>query len=453
MYAQGNDGTGSFGKRLGGTIGTDDRDYFGLFPTITSFSSASGTARGDGGIDIVVRRQAEADTALQLTSSQATALRAYLNDYELLFLDPSRSVDWKGLAKLVRPSRPFSDGPITLAITTATNEEVRGTLLYADSAAVVIAPNAGEYLRAPDRAVSRVLLTREILRITDDQGFFGQLFSEFDVPIAANDTMYRVEALPILRRQQLFQPYATPEIRHAMIERQEGAFPAAYATSTEELRRRLGGRKFHLSVAYGGLLGMPQSSFTVSPYQRPSFDRSVLGGSEVASIGVEYSLLKRLRLGVGYTFHATPALPTDSSLDYERISGNELEAVARIVLVTRGDFLRDFAGRFEIVAGVGGVIRPIGIDYRITSPFGSDYQRTGNESQTATGGVVLLGGSYYTGGALSLDLEARYTSYGDLVVEQRTLLSRLGDYTLKTQPRHEIALGGIGVRLGLRMHL
>lgn len=138
--------------RLGVSIDTTERYYFGLFPKIQGFASATAHKRADGGADVLISRSSTSfltDTTLSFDALSMTEFNSYINNYELLRRSRRNArlaVKWDLLKELtarspVIESRTYSGKPTTIV----NNDNVRleGLLLYTSDSTLYLWRGAG----------------------------------------------------------------------------------------------------------------------------------------------------------------------------------------------------------------------------------------------------------------------------------------------------------------------
>jgi hypothetical protein len=168
-------------QRLGGTLDSSERAYFGFFPMLSGFSSASLLAEGDS-LRFVVRRPAGGtgtDTAIALSPEETGMLETLIDDYESFVreypeaMDESTAAGWTRDEKdgrvlpliergILRLHRVAPDDRPLVRVRTADRRVHDGRLLaYTDSALLLFDDGGRFHWRNPDEDVI-VILYRNI---------------------------------------------------------------------------------------------------------------------------------------------------------------------------------------------------------------------------------------------------------------------------------------------------
>ncbi len=137
--------------RIGMELDRIERDYFGLFPSISGFVSAKASARTDGGMRMDIYRKDSAgagDTIIILNQLLRESLRQYVegyeamnrilgSSYELIDLPPLFGLLAKKGIVGMHPL-PMRE-PVEITIRRSDGKRFQGILCYADSSCIVIA--------------------------------------------------------------------------------------------------------------------------------------------------------------------------------------------------------------------------------------------------------------------------------------------------------------------------
>lgn len=442
-----------FSDRIGERLDRLTRDYFGILPGVDGFSSAVITGHDDTTVAFIVARRRNGDTTVVMPRGTFAQLRLYVDHFEGLFADDTTTIDWQALNGFVLPVNPFINKPLELVIRSRSGEEVTGFVLYADSSAIVLGASWDQRIDGGRSAAAQVLAPSDIALVRDTRGFGGHFFSEIDIPIEGNDTIFRREILPIVRHRMRYAPLPPPEIISAIkAASHAGRFSAPMTVA--ELEELNPPRRLHIGVFYGTIGNQSSTEYTIETYNAPQKTNGVQGPAPtIWGASLDYSLARRFSIGIGFVGQSAGAQIDDSLFDYERYKGSLGEATAKFVMIPSGRYLTDPISRFQISLGVGVAIQWLEIEQRVKSPY-SQKGNTFNDRRTIIGAVGTFGLGYYLRPNLSIDFEGRVTTLPEQEVPGHEFMSLGGSpIVLRSHSKYRISTATSNLLFGVRIHI
>lgn len=447
--------------RIGNVIHPSDRSYFGLFAAITNFDSAT-VSRSSGSMIAITIAYTDAgrreDTTLVLHDTIVRELRKYIDSYESLFEENALSSDisWEALRGIVRPADPFIYEPFTLDLTLKGKRSMRALVLYANDSVLVVAPDSLRGSRRRLLEQAEVIIPADIIHVKDTRSFFEHFFSELDIQVGRNDTMFRNEVAPVLLRRALYYPYPAPELRRMIEARLRQPVRSSLPPSTlAELEEETTPKRFHFFAELGIDLDPKYPQYQMVNHDQSGGPRhSALQDSVYWAFGLEYSIFSRLRLAARYYTTGTGDPVPSTTVDYERFRWSSIELLGKLVLIAPKRHMTNYLTRFEVVCGVGVAYQMVTVETQLVSLIRENDYRHDEMNKSVIGSTIFLGGSYYLRDYLSLGVEGRYTAVPDLEMEEMNLYDlRNRTYRVRSHSKHVIPLSFGSVHLGLAFHL
>lgn len=151
VVSQTDSSRGIISPRIGQDIDETERNYFGLFPDIHGFVSATSFSGEQGGVGIAIHRagaEEKSDTTIVLNRLLRESLRKYLEQYETMNQELGGSFELSDLPPLfgllaikgIIAIRHLSlHDPVTITLRRSDDKRFQGILCHADSSCVVMA--------------------------------------------------------------------------------------------------------------------------------------------------------------------------------------------------------------------------------------------------------------------------------------------------------------------------
>jgi hypothetical protein len=473
--------------RVGATVDSLEREYFGLYPSIKGFRSMEFNDAGDF-IIATISRSVGGDTTVTIPPPSFAELARYVNEVERVHAGTT-TIDWSTMPP-VRVSRQFDEGA-DVTVELRDGSSISGELAVADERGLVLWRGDDGYdpvvLRqhvevVPFAAIDRVHSGSHFLigaaagissfgglaaylgSIGDEPAIepHGMLLSaliggvvggtaatllDIDAPISGNQTLL-VEILPRLQQRQMFFAVPAPELaRHA-----DSAYrfsPSTFSpVSLEDVERgmTLSGVSIAAAVA-------PAFGFSASPYPvEMSFNRKAEGSLTQGSIGwraeVAYELLPWMSIGAGAFYHS--AFRSDTTTDQEWVSALSPLAIVELNARARRSVRRP---RVEVVAGFGGGVMSVTHSGQLPSGYGS--RRTVVESSHTVPfglGRLLINFNSTQRLVFFAGVEARIAAPLTVPYYEYQKSDR-PELRFKWVPEHDISLSSAELQLGMKVRL
>lgn len=378
--------------RVGTSIDSLEREYFGLFPSVDGFRSATAISAGDS-VRFTIARTTS-DTSMSIARENFDELGRYIDRVEAV-LTGAATIDWNRLPR-VRGSRQFADGEDVL-VTLAGGREVAGRLATAEPSGltvwtsddtydpaligdhlIAIPTHRIEYLRSgssfllgaaagvatlgglaayahtagDESAVGVPGLALSVIVGGTIGGTISSL-GDVDEPIGGSERLLG-QVLPRLRRDRIFFEVAPPELRaHA-----DSAFRAAAlvdrpvaiaASNIEELYEQvLAPSRLSLSARFAPTIALASSDYAVEMSFNREADGAVVSSAVAYGADLGFDISPALTITAGLTYRS--AFRSDTTTDQEWMSTVEPRAVLELSLDPR----RGRRKRTEITIGAGG---------------------------------------------------------------------------------------------------
>ena len=447
-------------ERTGSTITSRTREYFGLFPAISGFESATISSRGDGGIDFIITRgNSGRDTTIALPDTAAAELERYITTYEWLFRSDTNSIRWESLRDIVRPNDPIAGDPAVIVVHTRDGRKVRGAIVFAGERTLLLAPDTllGDHPRLM-RSIE-AFGASEIEGIEADQWSMGYLLRDADLRIGGNDTLYRMVISLIVDRRRFYHGVPSPEVDRLIAQKQTTPAPSTPVVTVDEFEAGGSILPFHLFVQTGRKIPMRKSSFT-SVYHSVYQERIVQESESMPPapsywcVGVEYSVLDWISLGASFTRRGEPR--TDTVHAFEEFYGNNWAVFVRGSIVRPKRLFTDIVSRLHVGAGMGVELYQLTIDSRVRPvTLNRYYNRFVRDERLAAGMLILLNCDYHLHRNLSLGIETTVALHPGIPVERQEM--RTLDITVDNRMVHEryaydLYLTSISPTFTLRLH-
>jgi hypothetical protein len=377
--------------RLSWRVGTDidslQREYFGLFPGVASFRSATARAHGDG-VMFSIDRGTRGDTALTISREAFDELGRFVDALESV-LAGEKAVEMSRMPA-VRTSQPYASGE-ELEVERRDGSLVRGRLAGVDDRGVTMWLGSGHYdpIRLHDDLV--VIPVAEIDRINAGSHFWigaaigtattgalagylhtlgheppisisnvavttaiggllgGVVASLGDVAdiVGGNDLLYA--PIPArLHGHEIFYKVAPPELRalaDSSFEHAGAAPPLQSAGPTATL----GHVGLNLSAGIGPAMSIAATTYPVTKSFNRTDEGELVTGAFAWRVEASYDLSSGLSVAGGVVVRN--AFRSDTTVNAEWTSSIEPIGLLEINLTPHGPLRRR---RVEVVTGIGG---------------------------------------------------------------------------------------------------
>jgi hypothetical protein len=303
-------------ERIGGSIDQEERTYFGLFPELDHFLSATAYQHTDTTVVFLISERHDAsmtETELVVSRQAVDELRRYINDFENLY-GTTLKVHWPLLRPVARRVRHLQRG---LAITVVKNdgETIAGWLFYVSEQGIVLSKEQA----FPDRSVdtTKIIFLRpsDIKHVRDRWSLPKRFIKEINIPEAGEEGFYQTRVVPVLQQQAAFFSVPSPELSMFLNEAlAQQAPPEARSGSykyDKGYRRRIS-NKIHLTLSFRPSASHRQIDYRIETYDQEPRTRSIFFSQALPVFRLEYSFVRRIRLGLGLHYlskRPEPELP------------------------------------------------------------------------------------------------------------------------------------------------
>lgn len=151
--------------RLGGAIDANERAYFGLFPQVPDFRSATYHENPDRSLTISILRSGKADTTFNVTAGAAQELYLLIGNYERVVAG-KQPVRWPLLRPKLVAMPQFRKRCVPGCIFRATGGRIHGTLLAVTDKRLFVWTGEGAYEWQHADSLVRILKASEIEMVT-----------------------------------------------------------------------------------------------------------------------------------------------------------------------------------------------------------------------------------------------------------------------------------------------
>lgn len=484
LHAQPADDVIVLSERLGPSIDSLEREYFGLFPGVGEFVAASIVRAEDGGALIRISLRDRADSLIPLSARQMTLFTTYIEEYEKYLIGER---DFGSDAQ--RPYRPAgvigADRDVRVEL--VDGRVVEGKLLRADDRGLVVMPFDRGYdwrrISTDATAVPSTLIDGAHVAgaipvgiatgvatigalgafayVNEDDRptivplslavLFGGLLGGAGMSLFARD--YAVEAsaerylleLPRLRSQLYFPRVEPPELRvfadSALVAAQRVVHPAIDLSFALRAERRFGIAVFVTAPATDVSVPIARGSFGQRAQDTAKVSVPALG------FGLEATYDLVSWLDVGALVELAMGVEDEDELEHEILSQMSALAIADINVMPRRALGRQ---EMEVLVGVGAGAARMGLDVVMATPVPGTTQEGRMVSTVPTVlGRVLLRFSFSDSFAFHAGTVGRW--FGTMSVpeygyEYPTTWER-GRFVAA----HEISLTRLTVQLGARI--
>lgn len=135
---------------MGEVVDQNERQYFGLFPTIEGFVSAKASVKPNHRIEFVINRAVSgvnSDTAFSISSTVVENLVIYIEDFESYRYD-EKEVNWnllEGIAVAAPAIESKLNEDIRVSIRTLGGAQLDGKLLYVEDSSLILLQSSDKY--------------------------------------------------------------------------------------------------------------------------------------------------------------------------------------------------------------------------------------------------------------------------------------------------------------------
>lgn len=156
--------------RIGITIDSSERSYFGLFPKISNYDSAQVVQSQSDTFSVRISRVSAVDTMVALSKDEFQFLKRYIDGHEVL---PEENVAdyWTRLdsaytrliqRKIIQAKYNRMNEPVSLIWKTINGGKIKAKILYANDSALVIIPDNRKYDYHVMKTVAHLFKARDI---------------------------------------------------------------------------------------------------------------------------------------------------------------------------------------------------------------------------------------------------------------------------------------------------
>lgn len=472
-------------ERLGEVIDADERAYFGLFPRIDAFVSATAHQQeGDSVVFVITQADPAATAERKLGPLAVKELRRYIDHLETLYetTDVSRSVNWELIFSMALPVRHLQKGlPVT--VTSSDGESLEAFLLYVNDQGILLS------LRSPfpqrDTTGWIFLPPHQIQHIQDTRGYLSRFVGEKTFPDAGERALFHQLVKPRLERTAAMAERPSPEVKHYLRAVQaSGADPEDFLSDKQYVSRIA--KKWHLALS----LQVPVSQAEVSYVEAigsgtsNQMERAASLSKLVLSAHLDYSLGTRVRLGAGYHRFMNENLPSfqdgvigsyaehrEAFTDLARsggfvnVSGNLF--FSHVVLALKPfdayTYLREVApvafSSLELRLGAGPSIGFLEVDQGFQSGYINNetaysYSNHSEYQLTQVGVTAVAEGDFYVSRSFSIGIGLQGFHFPNLEVREYTLAVPIGTFggSRKSVLPASSTLQYIDATVGVRLH-
>lgn len=477
-------------ERLGPSIDSLEREYFGLFPGCESFTSAVSRRTPIGELQFVISRRGNTDTIITLTADVARDIRHYVEHFEEYQTDE--------LAYIHDPSRPYRlharlHSDVISRFELLDGRVVEGSILHLDQRGVVVLPGDGVYdwrkvegssvvihAQSIDRIIAGGAISMGIVTgvsVAGTLGTFAFVFDRGDRPgilpvglsavfggvlggyiasaFAAEHTIAGQEllfgtTLPTLMDYRMFVDAQPPEV----LRKVETAFGLPVHN---ELDERLPGTpatldfdehatsRLSIALSLSAPASNQSSVYTIMAARGPRVDtsRAFLTG---IGVGLEaaYDLAPWLDAALSLDYRFAP--PSSEIREQEEVSELNLTAMIEFNLTPRRTLGRQ---PMELLIGAGGGVARLDLHATVRTPDSAGVQ-DGFMVSTVPVAIGRMSVRFALGefSAFQLGFVGRW--YPTLDIPDYGYIYPTTLETGRKVPSHQINLSGVQAQIGLR---
>ena len=290
-------------ERIGDSIDQEERTYFGLFPESDHFLSATAYHHTDTTVVFLISERHDAsitETELVVSRQAVDELRRYIHDFENLY-ETTLKVNWPLLRPVARRVRHLQRG-LAITVVKDDGETVAGWLYYVSEQGMVLSKEPAFPDRSVDTTKLIFLRPSEIKHVRDRWSLPKRFFKEVNIPEAGEEGFYQRRVVPVLQQRAAFSSAPSPELSMFLKEAlAQQAPPEAKSGSYKYDRgyRRRISNKLHLTLSFRPFAFHPQMDYRVETYDQEPRTRSVFFSQASPVFRLEYSIVRRIRLGLG----------------------------------------------------------------------------------------------------------------------------------------------------------